>query len=72
MTEQKQIPDLSGVLPLIDESYEQILLSIQDELQNLQGSWEKTVSSSLDIYTRNCNALCHKKCADLQTKKSVQ
>ena len=29
MTEQKQIPDLSGVLPLIDESYEQILLSIQ-------------------------------------------
>ena len=53
MTEQKQILDLSGVLPLIDKSYEQILLSIQ-------GSWEKTVSSSLDIYTRNCNALCHK------------
>lgn len=24
MMEQKQIPDLSGVLPLIDESYEQI------------------------------------------------
>ena len=27
MTEHRQIPDLAGVLPLIDESYEQILLS---------------------------------------------
>lgn len=29
MTEQPQIPDLTGVLPLIDDSYEQILRSIQ-------------------------------------------
>lgn len=31
MREQKQIPDLSSVLPLIDESYEKILLSIQED-----------------------------------------
>ena len=36
MTEQKQIPDLSGVLPLIDESYEQILLSIRNLLVQLR------------------------------------
>ena len=31
MTEQSEIPDLKGVLPLIDESYEKILQSIQDD-----------------------------------------
>ena len=31
MTEHRQIPDLAGVLPLIDESYEQILLSVQKD-----------------------------------------
>ena len=31
MTRRPQIPDLSGVLPLIEESYEEILLSIQED-----------------------------------------
>ncbi len=31
MTEHKQLPDLSDVLPLIDESYEQIIISIQND-----------------------------------------
>ena len=48
MTEQKQIPDLSGVLPLIDESYEQILLSIQDDYKICMSG--RTVPSS----QRNC------------------
>ena len=37
MTEHKQLPDLSDVLPLIDESYEQILLSIQKDVYKRQG-----------------------------------
>ena len=35
MTEHKQLPDLSDVLPLIDESYEQILLSIQNDYDSI-------------------------------------
>ncbi|MDE6641751.1 MAG: WHG domain-containing protein [Acetatifactor sp.] len=30
MTEHKHVPDLSNVLPLIDENYEQILLSVRN------------------------------------------
>lgn len=57
MTEQKQIPDLSGVLPLIDESYEEILLSIQ----NLYGITEisaKRLYHHLWIYTHGIATLC--------------
>ena len=50
MTEQKQIPDLSGVLPLIDESYEQILLSIQDDY--------KICKDIHTGYLHNCNCHC--------------
>ena len=46
MTEQKQIPDLSGVLLLIDESYEQILLSIQDDYKICKASsFERLIMS---------------------------
>ncbi len=60
MTEQKQIPDLSGVLPLIDESYEQILLSIQDDYKICKAAGKKLYHHLWIYNTRNCNALCHK------------
>ncbi|HJA99759.1 MAG TPA: TetR/AcrR family transcriptional regulator, partial [Candidatus Mediterraneibacter merdavium] len=50
MTEQKQIPDLSGVLPLIDESYEDILLSIQKDHEISELSAKK-LYRHLWIYT---------------------
>lgn len=57
MTEQKQIPDLSGVLPLIDESYEQILLSIQDDYKISRPSARK-LYHHLWIYTHGIASLC--------------
>ena len=57
MTEQKQIPDLSGVLPLIDESYEQILLSIQDDYKISRPSAKK-LYHHLWIYTHGIASLC--------------
>ena len=57
MTEQKQIPDLSGVLPLIDESYEQILLSIQDDYKISRPSAQK-LYHHLWIYTHGIASLC--------------
>ena len=57
MREQKQIPDLSGVLPLIDDSYEQILLSIQDEYKICKSSAKK-LYHHLWIYTHGIASLC--------------
>ena len=57
MTEQKQIPDLYGVLPLIDESYEQILLSIQDDYKISRPSARK-LYHHLWIYTHGIASLC--------------
>lgn len=57
MTEQKQIPDLSGVLPLIDESYEQILLSIQEDYKICNSSAKK-LYHHLWIYTHGIASLC--------------
>ena len=57
MTEQKQIPDLSGVLLLIDESYEQILLSIQDDYKICKSSAKK-LYHHLWIYTHGIASLC--------------
>ncbi|MCI8464810.1 MAG: WHG domain-containing protein [Lachnospiraceae bacterium] len=57
MTEQKQIPDLSGVLSLIDDSYEQILLSIQDEYKICKSSAKK-LYHHLWIYTHGIASLC--------------
>lgn len=57
MTEQKHIPDLSGVLPLIDESYEQILLSIQDDYKICMSSAKK-LYYHLWIYTHGIASLC--------------
>lgn len=57
MTEQPQLPDLSGILPLIEESYEEILLSIQNDYGINARSAEK-LYHHLWIYTHGIAALC--------------
>ncbi len=57
MTEQPRIPDLSGVLPLIEESYEQILLSIQNDYGFNENSAKK-LYHHLWIYTHGIATLC--------------
>lgn len=57
MEEQKQRPDLSGVLPLIDESYEEILLSIQNDYEINELSAKK-LYHHLWIYTHGIASLC--------------
>lgn len=57
MAEQSQIPDLSGALPLIEESYEEILLSIQDDYGINKLSAEK-LYHHLWIYTHGIATLC--------------
>ena len=57
MTEQPSIPDLSGVLPLIEESYEEILLSIQNDYGIRECLAEK-LYHHLWIYTHGIATLC--------------
>jgi len=57
MTEQAQMPDLLGVLPLIEESYEKILLSIQDDYGISEQLAEK-LYRHLWIYTHGIATLC--------------
>lgn len=57
MTEQAQVPDLSGVLPLIEESYEQILLSIQSDYGFDENSAKK-LYRHLWIYSHGIATLC--------------
>lgn len=57
MTEQPQIPDFSGVLPLIEESYEEILLSIQKDYGMTRPLAEK-LYQHLWIYTHGIATLC--------------
>ena len=57
MEEQKQIPDLSGVLPMIDENYEEILHSIQKEYGVSSPAAER-LYRHLWIYTHGIAALC--------------
>ncbi len=57
MTEQPRIPDLSGVLPLIEESYEEILLSIQNDYGISEPLAEK-LYHHLWIYTHGIATLC--------------
>lgn len=60
MTEQPNVPDLSGVLPLIEESYGEILLSIQNDYAISEASAEK-LYRHLWIYTHGIAALCSTK-----------
>lgn len=57
MTEQSQIPDLTGVLPLIDDSYEQILRSIQSGYE-IDKSSAEMLYRHLWIYTHGIATLC--------------
>lgn len=57
MTEQSEIPDLLGILPLIEESYEKILLSIQDDYGVNEFVAEK-LYRHLWIYTHGIATLC--------------
>ena len=57
MTEQQLIPDLTGVLPLIDDSYEQILLSIQNDYE-IDKSSAEMLYRHLWIYTHGIATLC--------------
>lgn len=57
MTEQPEIPDLSGVLPLIEESYGEILMSIQNDYGINELLAEK-LYRHLWIYTHGIATLC--------------
>ena len=57
MTEQPSIPDLSGVLPLIEESYEEILLSIQNDY-GMNKFFAEKLYHHLWIYTHGIATLC--------------
>jgi len=57
MTEQKQVTNLSDVMPLIDESYARILLSIQNEYGISEISAQR-LYQHLWIYTHGIASLC--------------
>ena len=57
MAEQPQTPDLSGVLPLIEESYDEILLSVQNDYGISERLAEK-LYHHLWIYTHGIATLC--------------
>lgn len=57
MTEAETVPSLENVLPLIDENYEEILLSIEKGY-GLKGSSAERLYRHLWIYTHGIAALC--------------
>lgn len=57
MSEQPQKPSVSGVLPIIDESYEQILQSVQNGYDLDKGNSER-LYRHLWIYTHGIAVLC--------------
>ena len=57
MTEQESVPNLAGILPLIDESYDAILLSIEKGY-GLDGTAAEKLYRHLWIYTHGIAALC--------------
>ena len=57
MTEQSQMPDLAGVLPLIEESYDKILLSIQEDY-GINEFLAERLYHHLWIYTHGIATLC--------------
>ena len=57
MTEQPQRPDLSGILPLIEESYEEILRSLQEDY-GISEALSKKLYHHLWIYTHGIATLC--------------
>ena len=59
MSEKESVPNLSSILPEIDESYEQILNSIVDGYGFSTEKSGMALQTSVDLYARNCHALCH-------------
>ena len=57
MSEQSQKPSVAGILPVIDESYEQILLSVQNGY-DLDKADAETLYRHLWIYTHGIAVLC--------------
>lgn len=57
MTEHQQVPSLSSVLPLIDENYEEILLSICNKYRMEKPSAQK-LYYHMWIYTHGIATLC--------------
>lgn len=57
MSENKEIPDLSNVLLIIDDSYEKILLSVCEEYKLDKSSAER-LYQHLWIYTHGIATLC--------------
>ena len=57
MKEQKKMPELSGVLPLIDDNYGQILLSIEQSY-GLKGPSAERLYRHMWIYSHGIAALC--------------
>lgn len=57
MKEQKKMPELSGVLPLIDDNYGKILLSIEQSY-GLKGSSAERLYRHMWIYSHGIAALC--------------
>lgn len=57
MEEQEQVPDLTGVLSLIDESYDKILYSIEEEY-GLTGAPAERLYRHMWIYTHGIATLC--------------
>ncbi|MGF7145873.1 AcrR family transcriptional regulator [Anaerotaenia torta] len=57
MTEQKHIPDLSNILPLIDDNYKEILISIQKDY-GIGDASAKKLYHHLWIYSHGIAALC--------------
>lgn len=57
MTEKETVPGLDNVLPLIDENYEKILLSIEKSY-GIKGKSAERLYQHLWIYTHGIAALC--------------
>ena len=57
MKEQKKMPELSGVLPLIDDNYGKILLSIEQSY-GLKGPSAERLYRHMWIYSHGIAALC--------------
>lgn len=57
MTEQENIPDIHGVLLLIEDNYEKILLSIEKDYE-IDTNLAKQLYSHLWIYTHGIATLC--------------
>lgn len=74
MTEQETIPSLFGVLPVIEQNYEKILLSVQNDY-NIDESAAQSLYRHLWIYSHGIAALCATKVCrftDMQVEEMLK